>query len=84
MNQNGENIMNLCESSILEINTKSYFLCMYVLHMIVKARTFESTNHIKIKITCHHRVMEDACICFGKQYHSWMLAESVSQCSIKF
>ena len=37
---------------------------MYVLHMIVKVKTFESTNHIKIKITCH-RVMEDACIWEG-------------------
>ena len=46
MNQKGEHIMNLCELNILEINTKSYSLC--VLHTIVKARTFESTNH-KVK-----------------------------------
>ena len=59
MNQNGEHLMNLCELSILEMNTKSYSLC--VLHMIVKARTFESTNH-KIKLLANHRVMEDACI----------------------
>ena len=52
--------------------------------MIEKARTFKSANHIKIKIITCHRVMEDACICFGKQYHSLMLAESVSQYSIKF
>ena len=57
---------------------------MYVLHMIEKARTFKSANHIKIKIITCHRVREDACICFGKQYHSLMLAESVSQYSIKF
>ena len=42
---------------------------MDVLHMIVDARTSESTDHIKSKITCH-RVMEDACIYFEKQYHS--------------
>ena len=47
MNQKGEHLKNLCELNILEINTKSYSLC--VLHMIVKART-------------RHRFMEDACI----------------------
>ena len=46
MNQNGEYLMNIRELNILEINTKSYSLC--VLHTIVKARTFESTNH-KVK-----------------------------------
>ena len=58
---------------------------MYVLrNKTVKARTFESTNHIKTEILTCHRVMEDACICFGKKYHSLVLAESVSQCSTKF
>ena len=60
MNQNGEHLMNLCELNIVEINTKSCSLC--VLHMVVKARTFESTNHIKSKIARHTTVMEDACI----------------------
>ena len=40
----------------------------------------ENRNNVKIKIT-HHRVIErDA---FGKEFN-WMLADSVSQCSIKF
>ena len=59
MNQNGEHLMNLCELNILEINTKSYSLC--VLHIIVKAKL------LKVQITKqnnsqHHRVTEDACI----------------------
>ena len=45
-------------------NKHNVILLTYVLHMIVKARTFESTYHIKIKIT-RHRVMEDACIWEG-------------------
>ena len=43
------------------------------------ARTFESKNHIKFKTIRHAQMTElwkmDS---FGKQYHSWMLAESVS------
>ena len=46
MNQNGEHLMNLCELNILEINTKLYSLCL--LHIIAKARKFESTNY-KVK-----------------------------------
>ena len=69
MNQNGEHLMDLCELNILEINTKSYSLC--VLHMIVKARTFESTNHIKSKITrAHHTTELWKMHASGKEYHS--------------
>ena len=40
MNQNRENLMNLCESSILKINTKLYSLCSYVLHYQLHCSSF--------------------------------------------
>ena len=47
--------------------------------MIVKARTFESTNHIKIKITCYQKVMEHACISLGSSItHECFLSQSVN------
>ena len=40
----------------------------------------ESTNSTKIKLT--HKVVGAGCI--WKEYHLLILAESISQCSIKF
>ena len=72
MNQNGEHLMNLCELNILEINTKSYSLAMCIallLHMMVKARTFESTNHMKSEITRHTTGLWKM-HALGKEYHA--------------
>ena len=74
MNQNGEHLMNICELNILEI----FLMCIALLHMIAKARTFESTNHIKTKIIRHTTELWKM-HALGKEYDSRMFAESVSQ-----
>ena len=54
------------------MNQTSLKYKLYSLYDSELVRTFESKNHLKIKITCDTELWKmDA---FGKEYHSWMLA----------
>ena len=53
-NQNGENVENLCETSILEIQV-IFPISAYDIRLDITLFPVKSTNGIKIKIT-HHRV----------------------------